>query len=109
MTYQQVADMIAGIGLPYAYYEFPDGTEIAPPFLCFLFPGSNDLAADDSNYQKVRPCRLELYTVIKDFALEARVEGALNAAGLFYTREEGFLDGERMNMVAYDFTVFITE
>lgn len=109
MTYQEVADMVAGIGLPYAYYEFPDGTDLAPPFVCYLFPGSDDLAADDSNYQKVRPCRLELYTDTKDFQLEARVESALKAAGLFYTRDEGYLDGERMNMVTYDFTVFITE
>jgi hypothetical protein len=109
MTFHEVAQMVESIGLPYAYYEFPDGTGIAPPFICFYFPESDDFAADNTNYQRIRPCHLELYTDNKDFALEQRVEDALNAAGFVYSRSEGYLDGERMNMVSYDFTVFITD
>lgn len=109
MTYKQVSDMIESIGLPYAYYEFPNGTEIAPPFVCFLFTDSNDLAADNTNYQKIRPLEIELYTDAKDFALENQVETALNQSGLVYSRSETYIDTEQMNMVTYSTEIVITE
>lgn len=109
MTYKEVANMISGVGLPYAYNEFPDGTGIAPPFICFLFESSNDLAADNTNYQKIRPLSIELYTDNKDFALEETIETALNSAGLVYSREETWLDTERMYMVTFLTDIVITE
>ena len=109
MTYKEVSEMIAGIGLPYAYYQFPDGTEQSPPFICFLFSDSNDLAADNTNYQRIRTLVVELYTDNKDFTLENTVETALNQGGLVYTRYETYIASERMYMVAYTTEVIITE
>lgn len=108
MTYQQVATMVASIGVPYAYYQFPEGTAQAPPFVCFYFGGSNDLYADDKNYQSIRPLTIELYTDNKDFTLEATVEGILATNGLTYSRDESWIDSEKMNMVAYTTDVIIT-
>ena len=109
MTYKEISDMIASIGLPYAYYQFPDGTEQSPPFICFLFDSSNDLAADNTNYQRIRQLVVELYTDNKDFALESAVEAALNGSGLVYSRLESYIDSERMYMVAFTTEVIITE
>ena len=105
MTYAQVYNLVNSIGLPSAYYQFQAGTVEAPPFICFLFTDSDDFYADDTNYSKIRPLRIEY----KDFDLEATVERVLDAAGLTYTREEGALDSERMYMVAYSTAVVITE
>lgn len=109
MTYKQVASMISSTGLPYAYYQFPEGTAQACPFICFYFTRSNDLAADDSNYQKIRQLAVELYTDNKSFATEETVENVLNANGLVYYREESYLDSERMYMVTYLTEIVITE
>lgn len=109
MTYRQVATMINSIGIPYAYYQFPDGTGQACPFICFFFSDSNDLAADDTNYQKIRTLNLELYTDNKDFELEETVETVLNSNGLVYDRSESYLDSERMFMVVYTTDILITE
>lgn len=109
MTYQQVAAMVRSIGVPYAYYQFPDGTGQACPFICFFFSDSNDLAADDTNYQKIRTLNIELYTDNKDFALEETVETVLNSNGLVYDRSESYLDSERMFMVVYTTDILITE
>lgn len=109
MTYRQVATMINSIGIPYAYYQFPDGTGQACPFICFFFSDSNDLAADDTNYQKIRTLNIELYTDNKDFALEETVETVLNSNGLVYDRTEEYLDSERMFMVVYTTDILITE
>ena len=109
MTYQQVAAMVRSIGVPYAYYQFPDDTGQACPFICFFFSDSNDLAADDTNYQKIRTLNIELYTDNKDFALEETVETVLNSNGLVYDRSESYLDSERMFMVVYTTDILITE
>lgn len=109
MTYQEVATMIDSIGVPYAYYQFPNGTAVPCPFVCFYFDGSNDLAADNTNYQRIRPLSVELYTDNKDFALEQAVENVLNQNGLVYSREETYLDSEHMNMVTFMTEIVITE
>ena len=108
MTYPQVATMVASIGVPYAYYQFPEGTAQPTPFVCFYFDNSDDLVADNTNYQRIRPLVIELYTDNKDFALEATVESVLNNAGLVYSRDEAWIDSERMNMVSYTTSVVIT-
>lgn len=109
MTYKQVAEMVSSIGVPYAYYQFPNNTGIAPPFVCFYFNSSNDFAADNTNYQRIRPLSIELYTDNKDFTLEQTVENVLNQNGLVYSREETFLDSERMYMVTFMTEIIITE
>ncbi|MBR3237428.1 MAG: hypothetical protein IKF99_03225 [Oscillospiraceae bacterium] len=109
MTYAEIASMIASAGFPTAYYQFPDGTGQAPPFICFFYPESRDMYADDSNYQKVEHLVVELYTDNKDFAAEAAVEAALRGAGMTWTRSEAWLDSERMQEVIYETDVVITE
>ena len=109
MTYKEVATMINSIGIPYAYYQFPEGTGQACPFICFFFSDSNDLAAENTNYQKIRTLNVELYTDNKDFALEETVETVLNSNGLVYDRSESYLDSERMFMVVYTTDILVTE
>jgi len=109
MTYKQVAEMVSSIGVPYAYYQFPNNTGIAPPFVCFYFNSSNDFAADNTNYQRIRPLSIELYTDNKDFTLEQTVENILNQNGLVYSREETYLDSEKMYMVTFMTEIIITE
>jgi hypothetical protein len=109
MTYKELNAFIASFGLPYAYNEFPNGTEQEPPFVCFLLNTSNDFLADDVNYQKIRELTIELYTDNKDFVLENTIETALTQGGFVYRRGETYLDSERMNMVIYTTNVIITE
>ena len=111
MTFKEVATMVGSIGLPFAYYQFPesDAETIAPPFVCFYFPDNRDFVADNTNYQKIEHLVVELYTDQKDFAMEATVEGVLSSAGLVWSRAETWLDGERMQMTGYEMDVVITE
>lgn len=109
MTYKEVSNMVGEIGLPYAYYQFPNGTELSCPFVCFFFTGSDDLMADNSNYQRIRPLAIELYTNSKDFTLEETVEGVLADHGITYAREESYIDDQRMYLVVYTADIIITE
>ena len=108
MTYKEVNTMMASIGIDYAYDHFTDtGHEL--PFICFMYGNSEDLSADNVNYQKIRALDIELYTENKDFTLEETVEDVLNTFGFVYTREESFLDSEQMYEVIYHTSVAITE
>lgn len=109
MTYKNIATMIAGIGIPYAYYQFPEGTGQAPPFICFFYENDNDVKADQSNYQKVEHLVVELYTTTKDFEHEQAVEAALKNAGLVYSRNEVFIDDEKLYQEVYEADVLINE
>ena len=100
--------MVASVGGPYAYYQFDEGTAKEPPFICFFYPGSDDMIADNTNYQAIRPLTIELYTENKDFALEATVETILNENGIPFTRNEVFIDTERMYQITYFSEVVIT-
>lgn len=109
MTYRELNNFIASFGLPYAYNEFPDDTHQEPPFICFLLDSSSDFLADNTNFVKLRPLTIELYTDIKDFTLESTIEAALTQGGFVYSRSETYLDSEHMNMVVYSTEVIITE
>ena len=107
MTLQEVDNMVKSIGLPYAYFQFPEGTRQAPPFICFFYNDSDDLFADDSNYQDIRPLNIELYTSTKDFALEKTIEDTLKLNGFSYYREENFIETEKIWQIAYEMEVII--
>lgn len=109
MTHTEVATMIASIGLPYAYYEFPDDTEQEPPFVVFYYPQSDDLYADNQNYVGITQLNIELYTDEKDFDLESTVESVLTGSGLTYTKMETRIDKERMWQILYQMEVIINE
>lgn len=107
MTYQGIAQMIETVGIPYAYYQFPENSGQEPPFICFYYPNNNDFIADGSNYVKVVQLVIELYTDNKDFDLEAMLEAVLAEHDLVYTREETYIDSERMYLQTYYTEVII--
>ena len=109
MTHEQVATMIRSIGIPFAYYQFPNDTPQSPPFICFFYPDNNDVIADNTNYAKIERLVIELYTDDKDFSLEQEIEAVLNANGLVFSRDEQSLDSERMHETIYETDVIITE
>lgn len=102
--------MLEGVGLPFAYDHFEKKEAPAgPPFLCFLLPNSRNFAADGSVYQKIAALRIELYADAKDPALEARTEGVLDAAGIFYDKDETWIEAEHMHIVTYSAEILYTD
>lgn len=107
MTYKQIASMVSSIGLPYAYYQFPEGTAQAPPFVVFFYADTDDVFADDTNYQRIATLNIELYTSEKDFTTESTVEQILTNNNLTYYKEENYIDSEQMWQIAYEMEVII--
>lgn len=108
MTYKEISQMIASFGLPYAYYQFPDGTAQTPPFICFFY-SYDDIHADDCNYIGRVMLNIELYTDDKDFNLESTIENALTQGGFSFAKEAAYIENERMWQITYTMEVLINE
>lgn len=109
MTHKQFKTMLDGMQIPTAWYQFPEATAKAPPFICFFSTGRDDMIADDMNYSPIERMVVELYTDAKDFDLEDRLEAILTAGGFVYTKEEEYLDEEHMHETIYEMDLILTE
>lgn len=111
MTRTEIAEMIAGIGLPYALDHFTKGDgqqqPQGPPFICFFYPESDDFIADNINYARVTALTIELYTDNVDFDLEDAVESALISAGQPFTKIQTYIDSEKMYQTSYNTEVLL--
>lgn len=108
MTYKEIAAVVSRIGAPAAYYQFPEGTEQATPFVCWYISGTDNFAADDTVYAETADLVIEVYTDNKDFALERKTAKILNDAGLVWDRVENWIESERMLQETYTTAVLIT-
>ena len=105
MTIEELAAMLQGTGIPFAYDHFAEGESPSPPFICYLLPGSDNFAADGQVYYRINQVRIELYTDSKDLAVESKVEKALDDAGIFYNKSEVWIESEKLYEVLYSFEV----
>ena len=97
--------MIEEVKLPYAYHHFVEGESPDPPFLVFLYPNSDNFAADGMVYFKVNRLNIELYTDLKDVELEETVEAVLDKHGIFYEKSEVWIESENLYEVLYQMEV----
>ena len=114
---KRIAELIKSMGLPFAYDHFAEGESPAPPFICYLTPGSDNFAADGRAYYKINIVNIdleirsaeinivniELYTDTKDPSVEQKVESVLDANGIFYDKTEVWIESEKLYEVLYQF------
>ena len=105
MTHQEVLKMMDEMKLPYAYHHFVEGESPEPPFLVFLYPNSDNFAADGMVYFKVNRLNIELYTDLQDVELEETVEAVLDKHGIFYEKSEVWIESENLYEVLYQMEV----
>jgi len=111
MTIKEIAAMVAGIGLPYAYHHFDEEEQrtLKPPYIRWFFSGIDDLYADNINFQRISDLRIELYTDIKDFGREEAIESILEANGWAYDKTETYLESELLYVTAYAGDIIISK
>ena len=105
MTYEEVMTIAQETGLPFAYDHFAEGESPNPPFLIFLFPASDNFAADGKVYFKINELHFELYTDRKQPDVEAQVEAVFDQHCLFYDKSEVWIPEEKLYEVLYEMEV----
>ena len=106
-TYTNINTMIQSLGIPYAYYQFPEGTAQPTPFICFYYSDTDGAFADNIVYSRLTTLVIELYTDDKRFDLEQQIEQLLNDNELPFRRYESYIDSEQMLMQTYETEVYI--
>lgn len=105
MKEEKVIEMMEEIGLPFAYHHFAEGCSPDPPFIVFLYPGSNNFSADGKAYLKIKKLNFELYTDKKEPELENMIEEQLDTRGIFWDKTEEYIESENMYEVLYEMEV----
>ena len=100
---EELVKIIEEMDIPFAYDHFAEGESPAPPFMCYLLPGSDNFAADGRVYYKINEVRIELYTDFKDTALEEKVIAVLDSHGIFYEQSGVWIEEEKLYEVAFEF------
>ena len=100
---EELVLMLQEIGLPFAYDHFAEGESPSPPFICFLYPASDNFAADGQVYFKISEVHVELYTDEKNPETEDRLEAVLDRHGIFYQKSEVWIEEEKLYEVLYQF------
>lgn len=101
MTHENIVTMLEEANLPLAYDHFAEGESPDPPFLVFLFPGTDNVFADNRVWQKVNRLNIELYTVEKNPETEERIEDILDSYEIPYEKTEVWIESEKMYEVLY--------
>lgn len=105
MSFSEIEQMIAELGLPYAYWCFDEEEVPAAPYIIFSMPESDNMAADGRVYQKVNKLYIELYVCEKSSRIEAALEELLDAHELFYNRQEYYIEKDKMFEELYSLEV----
>ena len=105
MTYEEINEMMAEMGLPYAYHHFAEGESPQPPFLLFLSPGEETFSADNVAYYSFKQLDIELYTDKKNPAMEEEIEAVLTQHEIYFTKTESWIASEKMYEVLYEMTI----
>lgn len=105
MTHNELMELLEETGLPIAYDHFAEGESPDAPFICFLYPGSDNFSADGKVWYKINQVNVELYTDLKNPELEDTVETVLDRHGIFYEKSEVWIESERLYEVLYTFEI----
>lgn len=100
---EELLQMLNEVQIPFAYHHFAEGESPEPPFICYLLPGSNNFAADGKVYYKINEVHIELYTDLKDLAVEQQLEDVFDEHGIFYNKSETWIESEKLYEVLYIF------
>lgn len=100
---EELLQMLNAIQIPFAYLHFAEGESPEPPFICYLLPGSDNFSADGKVYYKINEVHIELYTDLKDLAVEQQLEEVLDEHGIFYNKSETWIESEKLYEILYTF------
>ena len=98
---EELLQILSETQIPFAYHHFAEGESPEPPFICYLLPGSNNFSADGKVYYKINEVHIELYTDLKDLAVEQQLEDVLDEHGIFYNKSETWIESEKLYEVLY--------
>lgn len=70
--------------------------------MVYLFPGTDNFSADGVVYQEIDELNIELYSEEKDPEAEKKIADWLTENGLFFEKQEYYIESEKMFQVIFE-------
>lgn len=107
LSLSELSRLLEATGYPVAYREFDVENSEPPslPFIVYYENNSDNFAADNMVYKKIKDVRIELYSDRKDLAAESKIEKFLDENRVFYDTLDLPIKTEGMLMRIYDITL----
>ncbi len=70
--------------------------------MVYLFPGTDNFSADGVVYQAIDELNIELYSEEKDPEAEKKIADWLTENGLFFEKQEYYIESEKMFQVIFE-------
>lgn len=70
--------------------------------MVWLFPGTDNFSADGVVYQAIDELNIELYSEEKDPEAEKKIADWLTENGLFFEKQEYYIESEKMIQVIFE-------
>lgn len=109
MTEKYIYAILQSTGIPFRYFKWNENESVPIPFGVYYFPSSSNFAADGIVYKQKLDLSVEIYTEIKDFSVEQKIESVLQKNGWAWQKSETYIESERLYMVTYETEVFIND
>lgn len=107
MNLAEIAELLDKAGVPVAYAFFPDDQgEPEPPYITYEEVYTSNIGADNQVYKKVIHVDIILYTSKKDLEHEAKIEGILDDASIFYDCTEDYDSGQKVYRKIYEVSIY---
>lgn len=94
MTHKELLSILKPVGIPWAYHHWDNPP--TPPYGVYMDEPDDPFFADDGNYFSAHRMRFEIYSTVRDSALDAKVKEALAAAGIPYETDFDYLESEAL-------------
>lgn len=107
MKLTEVVEMLNGMDIPVAYYQWKENSAPSLPYILYYYPSNNDESADGINWATINQLNIELYTSNKNFKLEQQLEDILKQNEFYFMKSEQYIDDEKMYEVLYEMEVVI--
>lgn len=105
MNLVELKQILEATGYPVAYSHFIQSLEKPlpePPYICYLVDGNPNFIADNKVFHKISDVIIELYTVKKDLAAEAKIEAVLDEKEIPYVSDEVYIESEQLFQIIYE-------
>lgn len=105
MTAKEIYDGLISLGYPVAYSHFAEGNVPETPFITYYFPGTDNFSADGIVYQSINNLDIELYSNKKDLVAEKAISDWLTENGLFFEKQEYYIESEKWIQVIFEISL----
>lgn len=105
MKAQELYQGLTSLGYPVAYSHFAEGDVPPLPYITYSYQGTDNFGADGIAYHPIENVDIELYSEKKDIEAENKIADFLTENGIFYEKQEYYIESEKMIQVIFEMTM----